>query len=158
MPLLGTGCYLLLNQVVDGDPFAFITHQEHWYQGFQWMPFVVEYMFRNFVGNMGNSFGWSTWFPALALFGMFLALLFWAACKKCHRASLLVYGGAYFVATYSLSWLLSAGRYLSCCFALFLFFAKFTEKRPVFRDGILAGEALLLGVTLCGYLNGAQIM
>ena len=27
-----------------------------------------------------------------------------------------------------------------------------------FRDGILAGEALLLGVTLCGYLNGAQIM
>lgn len=122
------------------------------------MPFVVEYMFRNFVGNMGNSFGWSTWFPALALFGMFLALLFWAACKKCHRASLLVYGGAYFVATYSLSWLLSAGRYLSCCFALFLFLAKFTEKRPVFRDGILAGEALLLGVTLCGYLNGAQIM
>ena len=158
MPLLGTGCYLLLNQVVDGDPFAFVTHQEHWYQGFQWMPHVVEYVFRNFVGNMGNSFGWSTWFPALALFGAFLALLFWAACKKCHRASLLVYGGAYFVATYSLSWLLSAGRYLSCCFVLFLFLAKLTEKRPAFRDGILGGEAVLLGITLCGYLNGAQIM
>ena len=158
MPLLGTGCYLLLNQVVDGDPFAFVTRQEHWYQGFQWMPHVVEYVFRNFVGNLGNSFGWSTWFPALALFGAFLALLFWAACKKCHRASLLVYGGAYFVATYSLSWLLSAGRYLSCCFVLFLFLAKLTEKRPAFRDGILGGEAVLLGITLCGYLNGAQIM
>ena len=34
LPAAGTVSYLLLNAWVDGDPFAFVKHQEHWYQGF----------------------------------------------------------------------------------------------------------------------------
>ena len=158
LPAAGTLLYLLLNLWVDGDPFAFASHQEHWHQGYLWISQVVEYIARYFVDNAGNSFGWAVWAPALALFVGGLALLYWAALRKGHPAGLLAYGFCFFVATYSLSWLLSAGRYLSTCFVLFLFLAKLTQRRPALRAALLGGEGVLLGVYLCAFLAGAQVM
>ena len=158
LPAAGTLLYLLLNLWVDGDPFAFASHQEHWHQGYLWISQVVEYIARYFVDNAGNSFGWAVWAPALALFVVGLALLYWAALRKGHPAGLLAYGFCFFVATYSLSWLLSAGRYLSTCFVLFLFLAKLTQRRPALRAALLGGEGVLLGVYLCAFLAGAQVM
>lgn len=158
LPAAGTLLYLLLNSWVDGDPFAFVTHQEHWYQGYLWISQVVEYIGRYLGDNLGSSFGWAVWAPALALFVVGLALLYWAALRKGHPAGLLAYGFCFFVATYSLSWLLSAGRYLSTCFVLFLFLAKLTQRRPALRAALLGGEGVLLGVYLCAFLAGAQVM
>ena len=158
LPAAGTLLYLLLNSWVDGDPFAFVTHQEHWYQGYLWISQVVEYIGRYLGDNLGSSFGWAVWVPALALFVVGLALLYWAALRKGHPAGLLAYGFCFFVATYSLSWLLSAGRYLSTCFVLFLFLAKLTQRRPALRAALLGGEGVLLGVYLCAFLSGAQVM
>lgn len=158
LPAAGTLLYLLLNLWVDGDPFAFASHQEHWHQGYLWISQVVEYIARYFVDNAGNSFGWAVWAPALALFVGGLALLYWAALRRGHPAGLLAYGFCFFVATYSLSWLLSAGRYLSTCFVLFLFLAKLSQRRPALRAALLGGEGVLLGVYLCAFLAGAQVM
>ena len=158
LPAAGTLLYLLLNSWVDGDPFAFVTHQEHWYQGYLWISQVVEYIGRYLGDNLGSSFGWAVWVPALALFVVGLALLYWAALRKGHPAGLLAYGFCFFVATYSLSWLLSAGRYLSTCFVLFLFLAKLTQRRPALRAALLGGEGVLLGVYLCAFLAGAQVV
>ena len=158
LPAAGTLLYLLLNSWVDGDPFAFVTHQEHWYQGYLWISQVVEYIGRYLWDNQGSSFGWAGWAPALALFVGGLALLYWAALRRGHPAGLLAYGFCFFVATYSLSWLLSAGRYLSTCFVLFLFLAKLTQRRPALRAALLGGEGVLLGVYLCAFLSGAQVM
>ena len=158
LPAAGTLLYLLLNLWVDGDPFAFASHQEHWHQGYLWISQVVEYIGRYLGDNLGSSFGWEVWAPALALFVGGLALLYWAALRKGHPAGLLAYGFCFFVATYSLSWLLSAGRYLSTCFVLFLFLAKLTQRRPALRAALLGGEGVLLGVYLCAFLAGAQVM
>lgn len=158
LPAAGTLLYLLLNLWVDGDPFAFASHQEHWHQGYLWISQVVEYIGRYLGDNLGSSFGWAVWAPALALFVGGLALLYWAALRKGHPAGLLAYGFCFFVATYSLSWLLSAGRYLSTCFVLFLFLAKLTQRRPALRAALLGGEGVLLGVYLCAFLAGAQVM
>ena len=158
LPAAGTLLYLLLNLWVDGDPFAFASHQEHWHQGYLWISQVVEYIGRYLGVNLGSSFGWAVWAPALALFVVGLALLYWAALRKGHPAGLLAYGFCFFVATYSLSWLLSAGRYLSTCFVLFLFLAKLTQRRPALRAALLGGEGVLLGVYLCAFLAGAQVM
>ena len=158
LPAVGTLLYLLLNLWVDGDPFAFASHQEHWHQGYLWISQVVEYIGRYLGDNLGSSFGWAVWAPALALFVGGLALLYWAALRKGHPAGLLAYGFCFFVATYSLSWLLSAGRYLSTCFVLFLFLAKLTQRRPALRAALLGGEGVLLGVYLCAFLAGAQVM
>ena len=158
LPAAGTLLYLLLNLWVDGDPFAFASHQEHWHQGYLWISQVVEYIGRYLGDNLGSSFGWAVWAPALALFVVGLALLYWAALRKGHPTGLLAYGFCFFVATYSLSWLLSAGRYLSTCFVLFLFLAKLTQRRPALRAALLGGEGVLLGVYLCAFLAGAQVM
>lgn len=158
LPAAGTLLYLLLNLWVDGDPFAFASHQEHWHQGYLWISQVVEYIGRYLGDNLGSSFGWAVWAPALALFVGGLALLYWAALRRGHPAGLLAYGFCFFVATYSLSWLLSAGRYLSTCFVLFLFLAKLTQRRPALRAALLGGEGVLLGVYLCAFLAGAQVM
>lgn len=158
LPAAGTLLYLLLNLWVDGDPFAFASHQEHWHQGYLWISQVVEYIGHYLGDNLGSSFGWAVWAPALALFVVGLALLYWAALRKGHPAGLLAYGFCFFVATYSLSWLLSAGRYLSTCFVLFLFLAKLTQRRPALRAALLGGEGVLLGVYLCAFLAGAQVM
>lgn len=158
LPAAGTLLYLLLNSWVDGDPFAFASHQEHWHQGYLWISQVVEYIGRYLGDNLGSSFGWAVWAPALALFVVGLALLYWAALRRGHPAGLLAYGFCFFVATYSLSWLLSAGRYLSTCFVLFLFLAKLTQRRPALRAALLGGEGVLLGVYLCAFLAGAQVM
>lgn len=158
LPAVGTLLYLLLNLWVDGDPFAFASHQEHWHQGYLWISQVVEYIGRYLGDNLGSSYGWAVWAPALALFVVGLALLYWAALRKGHPAGLLAYGFCFFVATYSLSWLLSAGRYLSTCFVLFLFLAKLTQRRPALRAALLGGEGVLLGVYLCAFLAGAQVM
>ena len=158
LPAAGTLLYLLLNLWVDGDPFAFASHQEHWHQGYLWISQVVEYIGRYLGDNLGSSFGWAVWAPALALFVVGLALLYWAALRRGHPAGLLAYGFCFFVATYSLSWLLSAGRYLSTCFVLFLFLAKLTQRRPALRAALLGGEGVLLGVYLCAFLAGAQVM
>lgn len=158
LPAAGTLLYLLLNLWVDGDPFVFASHQEHWHQGYLWISQVVEYIGRYLGDNLGSSYGWAVWAPALALFVVGLALLYWAALRKGHPAGLLAYGFCFFVATYSLSWLLSAGRYLSTCFVLFLFLAKLTQRRPALRAALLGGEGVLLGVYLCAFLAGAQVM
>lgn len=158
LPAAGTLLYLLLNLWVDGDPFAFASHQEHWHQGYLWISQVVEYIGRYLGDNLGSSFGWAVWAPGLALFVGGLALLYWAALRRGHPAGLLAYGFCFFVATYSLSWLLSAGRYLSTCFVLFLFLAKLTQRRPALRAALLGGEGVLLGVYLCAFLAGAQVM
>ena len=158
LPAAGTLLYLLLNLWVDGDPFAFASLQEHWHQGYLWISQVVEYIGRYLGDNLGSSFGWAVWAPALALFVGGLALLYWAALRKGHPAGLLAYGFCFFVATYSLSWLLSAGRYLSTCFVLFLFLAKLTQRHPALRAALLGGEGVLLGVYLCAFLAGAQVM
>ena len=78
--------------------------------------------------------------------------------KKGTRPSLLAYAFCYFAANYSLSWLLSAGRYMSCCFPLFIFAADLLRGRDSLREGICLAGAVLGGIYLYAYLNGAQVM
>lgn len=158
LPAAGTVSYLLLNAWVDGDPFAFVKHQEHWYQGFLWVSQVVEYMVDYFAGNALLSVGWAVWFPGLVLFLGGMLLLYWGVLRGALPPSLLAYGFFFFTATYCLSWLLSAGRYLSCCFPLFLLLGRLTENRPGFRSALLAGEGISLGLYYCAFLAGAQVM
>ena len=148
-PLLGTLSYLLLNFIVDGDAFAFVTHQKHWYQGPMWISKVVVTLWNYLVKNFGNTLGWAIWLPELLLLPAFFLLLAAGIRNRKLPASLLAYGFCYLIANYSLSWLISGGRYLSCGFVFF---------RPTLRRLLLAGEAVFLGVMLSAYVSGAQIM
>lgn len=158
LPLLGTLSYLLLNWHVDGDPFAFVGHQEHWHQGSMWVSKVIEYITQYWQLYRSQSTGWAIWLPSLVLFAAFLLVLWLSALRRDSRPSVLLFSLGYFTANYSLSWLLSAGRYLSCGFTLFLLLAALTVNRPKLRDFLLFAECLFLGIYLFAYVNNVQIM
>ena len=96
------------------------------------------------------------WIPTLLLFAAFFALL-WYACGR-FRSMYTLYAFAYLVLNYSLSWLLSAGRYLSCALPFFLFAAALTEKRPRLTALLAGGMGVGFLANLWCYLLGGQIM
>ena len=96
------------------------------------------------------------WIPTLLLFAAFFPLLWYA--RKRFRSMYTLYAFAYLVLNYSLSWLLSAGRYLSCALPFFLFAAGLTEKRPRLTALLAGGMGVGFLANLWCYLLGGQIM
>ena len=69
-----------------------------------------------------------------------------------------LYAFVYFLLTYCLSWLLSAGRYLSCAVPCFFFAAEELEGKPG-RTAALAAVMGLLQCLFCyRYLCWGQVM
>ena len=156
LPALGTLGYLTLNWWVTGDPFAFTEMQKHWSQGFCWISDTLWYVWDNALHYPTVSVRYEIWIPTILLFPLFFALLWWA--KKRFRSMYTLYAFACLVLNYSLSWLLSAGRYLSCALPFFLFAAALTQRRRWLSFTLAALMALGFLVTLHAYLTGGQIM
>lgn len=156
LPLLGAAGYLMLNEVVDGNPFAFTIHQQHWSQGFLWISRTLGYLVRNAISYPSLAVRWELWIPEVLLFPLFFALLVWAG-KRC-RSPWTLYAFVTLVLDYSLSWLLSAGRYLSCALPFFLFAALLTDEKPRWTAALSAGMLVCFLLLLTGYLAGGQIM
>lgn len=156
LPVLGTLVYLGLNWQVGGDPFAFTVMQEHWSQGFCWISDTLWYVLQNALSYPTESVRYQLWIPTIILFPIFFALVVYA--RKRFRSMYVLYGFVYLVLNYSLSWLLSAGRYLSCGLPFFLFAAALTEKRRWLTILTAVGMSIGFVITLYGYLTGGQIM
>ena len=156
LPVLGTLVYLTLNYVVDGDPFSFVTQQEHWYQGFLWISNTLWYVFQNALHYASQQVQYELWIPTAILFPVFLALL--VAARRRHRSMYVLYAFVYLLLNYSLSWLLSAGRYLSCGIPFFLFAAELTRNRPWLARTLAAVMGVLFAVLLSIYLRSGQVM
>ncbi len=158
LPFLGTLCYLWLNYHVDGDPMAFVRHQEHWHQGGMWVSHVVRYMSDYLGRHLTESSGWAIWAPSLALFVGGMAVLGLSTVREESSPALVAFTSLYFVANFSLSWLLSAGRYLSCGFGLFILLAALLRSHEHLRAAFTVISSLLMGIYLYAYVTGAQVM
>ncbi|MBC5732628.1 glycosyltransferase family 39 protein [Lawsonibacter hominis] len=156
LPLLGTLVYLGLNWSVTGTPFGFTEMQKHWSQGFCWISETLWYVLQNAVSYYDETIRLQLWVPTLVLFPVFFGVLL-AVNRRC-RSMYTLYAFATLVLDYSLSWLLSAGRYLSCAVPFFLFAAVLTQRHRGASIALAAGGAVLFAVTLLGYLAGGQIM
>ena len=84
------------------------------------------------------------------------ALLVWAARRV--RSTYTLYAYVTLVLDYSLSWLLSAGRYLSCASPFFLFAALLTEGKPRTTAALSGGMIVCFVLLLWRFLAGGQIM
>lgn len=155
-PLLGSGVYFALNYHVTGNPFAFTEMQRHWSQGFLWLPEVLAYLVKNALTWPNVTTRWELWIPELVLFPLF-ALLLWRSWKR-HRSMYTLYAFVYFLLNYCLSWLLSAGRYLSCAVPCFFFAADELEGRPRLTAALVGGMAVLQCVFCYRYLCWGQVM
>ena len=156
LPAVGTLVYLALNWQVTGNPFAFTIMQQHWSQGFCSIADTLWYVFQNALFYPIELVRYQIWIPTILLFPVFFGLLIWAWKK--FRSMYTLYGFVYLILNYSLSWLLSAGRYLSCALPFFLFAAALTEGKPKRTVGIAAVMGAGFVVNLTWFLTGGQIM
>lgn len=113
-------------------------------------------MLQNALSYYDEAIRIQIWIPTLLLFAAFFPLL-WYVHKR-FRSMYTIYAFAYLVLNYSLSWLLSAGRYLSCALPFFLFAAALTEKRPRLTALLAGGMGVGFLANLWCYLLGGQIM
>lgn len=156
LPVLGSLAYFTLNYHVAGDPFAFTVMQKHWSQGFMWFPDVLSYIAKNALTWSKVMTRWEMWIPELVLFPIF-AVLLWRSWKK-HRSMLTLYAFVYFILNYCLSWLLSAGRYLSCALPCFVFAADELKERPKLTAALITLMSILQMALLYRYFCWGQVM
>ena len=156
LPAVGTLVYLALNWSVTGNPFAFTVMQQHWSQGFCPIADTLRYVLQNALSYPTELVRYQIWVPTILLFPVFFALLVWARNK--FRCMYTLYGFVYLVLNYSLSWLLSAGRYLSCALPFFLFAAALTRGRPRLTAVLAAAMGAGFLLNLVWFLNGGQVM
>lgn len=156
--LSGTGIYLWINWKVEGHPFRFMIYQKsHWNQGICTPVRTLSYVFRNaFSASYSLSDRAALWIPQAVLAVAAAAILI-RGRKKLYPAGM-GYALSYVLLTYSVTWLLSAGRYLSCCIPLFIALAAVAEKRKWLMKVLTVLFLVLQVVYLAGYLNGMQIM
>ena len=155
---LGTGCYLLLNYWVEGDPFRFLVYQrEHWYQGLQWSTASLSGLLRAAISpSQGYEFcTWTTWLPQFVLFFLCLALLIYSVRRL--PPAWTVWCVVCIFLNYSLTNPLSCCRYIACAFPLPVALAQLTRGRPGLERGLLAASGVLQGVFLMAYLAGRHV-
>ena len=156
LPAVGTLVYLALNWSVTGNPFAFTVMQQHWSQGFCPIADTLWYVLQNALSYPTELVRYQIWVPTILLFPVFFVLLVWARNK--FRGMYTLYGFVYLVLNYSLSWLLSAGRYLSCALPFFLFAAALTQGKPKLTGVVAAAMGAGFLLNLVWFLNGGQVM
>ncbi len=149
--------YLTLNYVVSGSPFTFMIHQkEHWNNETVWFPKTLDMLWEYMMHSEDYpSMIASTWIPEFLIFVLVTALLLYAVRQQ--KLIYLIYLLSYLLLNYSVSWLLSGGRYISVCIPLFLFLALLTEKRPLLAKAILIVFSILMGGYYGAFLMGVHM-
>lgn len=154
----GTGVYLLINWFVEGYPFTFLIYQDsHWHNGACLPTKTLSYVFRYaFSTDYNLQTRLSLWIPQALLAIASVALLLYGIKKL--RAFYMGYGIAYVLLTFSVKWLISAGRYLCCCIPLFIVLAIAAEKRKWVMPALVLLFTMLQTIYLTAYFNGMQIL
>lgn len=124
---LATVAYLEINLAVQGDPFAFLTHQEeYWSQGFGFFADTIRYLTENAL-TRDVSLTVSLFIPELAVIFAFLAFMILTAKRQ--RPMYLAYSAVIFYFSISVTWLLSAPRYMLVMFPCFMEIGVRTQNR-----------------------------
>lgn len=116
----GTGIYLLINYLVEGNPFQFMDYQRnHWGHIPCMMPQAVGALFSYVKNGWFRSVAMAIWIPELLLFFLYLICIIYGFFKKM-RITYLAYLISFLVLTYSSAWMLSGGRYTLSALPVFM--------------------------------------
>lgn len=129
--LFGVIIYLFINLRVEGDPFVFLTYQkEHWTHTFGPFWNCVRDMITYINADPSGELSISIWWPQLILFAVQLVFIIYCVRIKM-RPSYIVIFIAFFIVTYSSTWLLSGSRYTLSVAPLFMAIGVFLSRHRV---------------------------
>lgn len=156
--LIGTGIYLLINYQTTGNAFQFMEYQrEHWYHENCYFASTITDIFQKaFSDSEDMMLRLSIWIPSACIFVMCTGLLVYSAFR--HKSMYVLYFVAYLVINTSVTWLISAPRYMSVALPMFIILAELTERQRRSRYVIYAVFFALMLVYLTWYFMGRQIM
>lgn len=157
--IIGLLVYLLINYLVAGNCFKFLELQETvWGHHFEYIGKAVTTIFEYLMGDYYTSnLKLAIWLPQAILVVLAIVLLIYAANK--HKPQYVLYLAAYTIISYSASFIISGGRYMSVAIPLFIILAKIFDKLDErWHRGYVALSLLLMGLYCAGYVFGKQIM
>lgn len=154
----GFGAYCVINYLVAGNPFQYMTYQRvHWGQQLGWFFNTAAYQTENLLrcaAGEPEKF-WGLWLPnLLASFG---ALGVFCAAAKRLRPSYTAWSIGYFFVAVGVTWLLSAPRYLLTFFPFPTALALLTERRPRAAALTAAASAVLAFAYFLAFLLRWQV-
>lgn len=152
----GFAAYLLVNQLVTGDPFTYLIYQkENWYQqpGSFWGSTANTMHY--FLTGVGESDWLWTWgFQLLCMLGIYLLLALGSGRIPFDLAA---YSFVYVAVVLSPTWLLSGARYLYALCALPMLLSRMRIGRAG-HAAMLALSTVFLILWIFGYTIAVQVL
>ena len=152
---IGSLLYLWLNYQITGNAFQFTVYQKnHWYHTTTWFTNSITEIIR-YISGQASDTTLLIWYPELILFlvaaGLFLYSLRTQPLK--YSAYLLVYT----LINYSVTFLISGGRYMLNALPLFFFTAALLDKHKMLYKLLCFASALLYGIYFTAFLTNGPI-
>ena len=156
--LIGTGIYLFINYLVAGDCFKFLQLQETvWNHHYEYVGSAVSRIFDYlFADSVSMSMKVAVWLPEAVIVVLTVVLLLYGVNK--HKPKYTLYLTAYTIISFSASYILSGGRYMSVAIPLFIILAKWLDEKTHLHRLYVAFSLFLMFLYMTGYLLGYQIM
>lgn len=156
LTIVGNFIYFGINQRVEGDPFRFQVYQkEHWYHETTFVSNCLSEII-SYAKGAEESMRIAVWFPELVLFVLAFVCILYSLRRHPLRMSAFLF--VYTLVNYSVTFLISGGRYMACALPMFIILAEGTKKQKWFYSLILLGSLCLLGVYFKAYMSGWQVM
>ncbi len=157
MPV-GNLIYFYINYRTEGNPFQFSVYQkQHWYHEPTYFTNALkEIAGYAFSDDTANTLAASIWLPELILFFVALILLFYGIRR--HPLKYTAFLFVYTMINYSVTFLISGGRYMSCAFPMFIILGELFDRHPRAYQAAVATSSMLLAVYMAGFMSWKQIM
>ena len=155
---VGNLIYCYINYVVEGNAFQFVIYQrEHWHLS----PTFFTNSLNEIVSYLTNptasiSMKACIWIPEYLAFVLSMAALAYGI--KRHPLKYTAYLFVYTMICYSVTWLISGGRYMLCAFPLFMIAGEFTHRHPKLYPWLISLSSFLMAVYATGYFLWKQVM
>ncbi len=154
--MIGCLVYLAINKSVEGDWFRFRFYQrEHWYHTTTFVSKSIDEIL-NYVISADFFMKKYVWIPELVIFIVTMLLLLYSLRRHPLRYSAFLF--VYTIVNYSVTFLISGGRYMACALTAFLFLAEGTTGRKILYYIILILFLCLTGVYFHGFMSGQQVL
>lgn len=155
--LLGTGIYLLINYKIAGNCFKFLELQEKvWTHQYQYIGSAISGIFDYLFGEVDLMQKVAIWIPEAVIVLFTILVLLYGVNK--HKPQYTLYLTAYTIVSFSASFIISGGRYMSVAIPLFIIISKFMNNRDRLHRFYVAFSLFFLVLFLSGYVLGKPIM
>lgn len=157
LTLIGNGVYFWLNKSVEGDWMRFRIYQkEHWYHTTTWVSKCLDEIIGYLSPDTEYEMLIYVWIPELVLFVVTMCLLLYAVRRYPLRYSAFLL--VYVILNYSVTFLISGGRYMACALPAFLFLAGMAGRKKLLYPMLLIVSVSCMVFYFYGYMSGQQVL